>query len=367
MAYRASSDRTLFLITSLLSIFGLVMIYSASSVIAATRHDGMSAYYFVRQLIWAVMGYALMIVLMNTDYHLWQREKLIKILLAVSVVSLVLVLFQPALNGAHRWLRYGVISIQPSENAKLVLLVFLAAYLHKHAAEINEPWRKLMPCLAVVVVLAALIAVEPDLGQALCVLLMAAVLLFAAGLSWKYVGAAVLFSLPLLYFLVLRVRFRFERVVAFLNPSHDPLGSGWQISQALTAIGSGGVFGLGLGASRQKLFYLPEAQSDFIFAIVGEELGLVGASLLCIAFVVFFYRGIKIALRAPDPFGFYLALGITLMVVLQAFINISMVLALAPTKGIALPFISQGGSSLLLNLMAAGVLLNISNHADKAA
>ncbi len=164
----------------------------------------------------------------------------------------------------------------------------------------------------------------------------------------------------------MRVPFRWERIKAFLNPFHDPLGSGWQISQSLTAVGSGGLWGLGLGASKQKLFFLPEAHSDFIFAVIGEELGLIGTSLTVVAFLVFFYRGMKIALRAGDNSGFYLGLGITLMVSLQAFINISMVLAMMPTKGIALPFISQGGSSLLLNLMAAGVLLNIAHYGEQA-
>jgi cell division protein FtsW len=166
----------------------------------------------------------------------------------------------------------------------------------------------------------------------------------------------------MIYFFVIQVPFRLERIKSFLNPFHDPLGSGWQISQSLTAVGSGGFAGLGLGASKQKLFFLPEPSSDFIFAVIGEELGLIGTSLVAIAFLIFFYRGIRIILRSQDRFGFYLGLGITLMVVLQGFINISMVLAMMPTKGIALPFISQGGSSILLNLLAVGVLLNLSHH-----
>jgi cell division protein FtsW len=172
--------------------------------------------------------------------------------------------------------------------------------------------------------------------------------------------------MPVFYFAVMRVPFRWERILAFLNPFHDPLGAGWQILQSLTAVGSGGVFGLGLGASKQKLFFLPYAHSDFIFAVIGEEIGLVGTCLVSLAFLVYFLRGLRITLRAPDSFGYYLGLGITLMVVIQAFINISMVLALLPTKGIALPFISQGGSSLLLNLAATGILLNISHHSEKA-
>jgi cell division protein FtsW len=209
---------------------------------------------------------------------------------------------------------------------------------------------------------AGLIAIEPDLGQALCLCAIAGILLYTAGLAWQYLVGAALLAMPAFYFFVMRVPFRMERVKSFLNPFHDPLGSGWQISQSLTAVGSGGLSGLGLGASKQKLYFLPEASSDFIFAVIGEELGLIGTCLVAIAFLIFFYRGIRIILRSPDRFGFYLGLGITLMVVLQGFINISMVLAMMPTKGIALPFMSQGGSSLLLNLLAAGILLNLSHH-----
>jgi len=366
MGYRATSDRPLFITANVLAIFGLVMLYSASSVLASAQHAGMSGYYFLRQLVYAALGYVLMVALMNLDYHVWQKKKLIAILLVVSAASLFLVLFQPAVNGAHRWLRYGSISFQPSELSKLVLLMFLAACLHKYAAGINTLGKKLLPRLAVLLVFAALITVEPDLGQAVCIILIVSVLLFAAGLSWKYVVAAALMGSPAFCLAVLLFPYRFQRVLSFLNRSHDPLKSDWQISQSLTAVGSGGFFGLGLGASKQKLFFLPEAHSDFIFAVIGEELGLIGTCLVCLAFLFFFYRGIKIALKAPDAFGFYLGLGITLMVVLQAFINISMALALMPTKGIALPFMSQGGSSLVLNLVATGILLNISNYAEKS-
>jgi cell division protein FtsW len=362
MAYKPSSDRILFLTTSFLTIFGLVMVYSASSIMAASQH-GMSSYYFLRQLAFAGAGFALLLLLMNVDYHVWQRDRVAQVLLVVSAAALMLVLVQPKVNGAHRWLRYGTVSFQPSEIAKLALLVFLAVYLHKHEAAINE--RKLMPCMAVVVLFAGLIGLEPDLGQAICIVLIASILLFVAGLNWIYIGGAVLLFLPAFYFFVVRVPFRWERIRAFLDPGQDPLGSGWQIIQSLTAIASGGLWGLGLGASKQKLFFLPEAHSDFIFAVIGEELGLLGSLLVALGFLLFFVRGMRITMKAPDRFGFYLGLGITLLVVLQAFINISMVLALLPTKGIALPFISQGGSSLLLNLMATGVLLNISHYGEQ--
>jgi len=366
MAFKASGDKTLFFITSFLTLFGLVMMYSASSVVASSQHDGMSSYYFVRQLFYAVFGFIALIFLMKLNYRVWQNKKILGIMIVLCVIGLAFVFAQPAVNKAHRWLRYGsYISLQPSEIAKLVLLLFLAAYLHEREQEINKFKRGLFPCLLVIGLLAALIVLEPDLGQAICIVLIAAVMLFAAGLSWKYFACAGFIGLPAFYFYVIMVPFRWERIKSFMNPFHDPLGTSWQIGQSLTAVGSGGIWGLGLGESMHKLFFLPEAQSDFIFAVIGEELGLVGASLIVIAFLLFFYRGMKITLKAPDRFGFYLGLGITIMVALQAFINISMTLAMLPTKGIALPFISQGGSSLLLNLLATGVLLNISHYGEQ--
>jgi cell division protein FtsW len=366
MAYKPSNDRPLFIIASLLAIFGLLMVYSASSISASEKHDGMSGFFFLRQLAFAALGYFLMIVLMNVDYRFWQREKVLRALLWISAAALALVLVMPEVNGAHRWIRFGWVSIQPSEIAKLVLLIYIADYLHRHETEINQFRARLLPCLVVLLSFSALIVIEPDLGQAVCLLLIVAVLMFIAGLSWKFIGFAAAAGIPMLAIAILAFPYRFQRIVAFLDPSQDPLHAGWQISQSLTAIGSGGFWGLGLGAGKQKLYFLPEAPSDFIFAVIGEELGMIGSFLVCLAFLFFFYRGIRIALKAPDRFGYYLGMGITLMVAMQAFINISMVLALMPTKGIALPFISQGGSSLLLNLMATGVLLNISNYAERS-
>src|SRR5438876_3145217 len=366
MAYRAPSDRMLFILTSLLTIFGLVMVYSASSVVASSRY-GLSYYYFLRQLVYAAAGYALMLALMNRDYHFWQQDKVVGLLLILSAGSLLLVFTQPRINAAHRWLRYGsFISFQPSEIAKLVFLVFMAAFLHKYGDEINQPVKRLLPCLLVLGLFGGLIAAEPDLGQAVTLALIVIVILFVAGISWKSLAGMALLSAPAVCLAIVSMPYRGERIKAFLNPFHDPLGSGWQISQSLTAVGSGGAWGLGLGASRQKLFFLPEAHSDFIFAVIGEELGLFGTCLTVFGFLIFFFRGCRVAVRAPDGFGFYLALGITLMIAIQAFINVSMVLSLMPTKGIALPFISQGGSSLLVNMISTGVLLNISHYGEQS-
>jgi cell division protein FtsW len=353
MAYKPSSDKILFTTAGLLTIFGLVMVYSAS----------MSSYAFMRQLLHAGIGFIILIFMMNVDYHVWQKPKVIGTLLVLCALILVLVYAHGSVNGAHRWIRYGsYISFQPSEIAKLVVLMFIADYVYKHESEINQPIRRLLPFGLVVFPIVGLIAKEPDLGQAVCICMITGIVLCIAGLAWYYFAGAVLLAIPVFYIEVVCEPFRWQRLKAFWDPTQDPLKTGWQITQSLTALGSGGPSGLGLGASRQKLSFLPEASSDFIFAVIGEELGLIATCLVVVAFLVFFYRGIRIALRSPDRFGFYLGLSITLMVTLQGFINISMVLGMIPTKGIALPFISQGGTSILLNLIATGVLLNLSSH-----
>jgi cell division protein FtsW len=359
MAYKPSSDKILFLTASFLAIFGLVMVYSASSAIASSQH-GSSSHFFIRQLAHAGLGFILLVFLMNVDYQVWRKPKALKVLLTLSVLVLLFVLTQPAINGAHRWLHFGKLTtFQPSELAKLIVIMFVAWFLQKYESEINQP-KRLIYVGTVIGLFAGLIAKEPDLGQALTLCMIAAIMLAVAGLSWRYIAGAVVLAIPAIYIFIRLDNYRWLRIKTFINPFEDPLGSGYQITQSLIAVGSGGVSGLGLGASKQKLFFLPEASSDFIFAVIGEELGLIGTSLVVCAFLVYFFRGIRIVLQSKDRFGFYLGLGITLMVVLQGFINISMVLAMMPTKGIALPFMSQGGSSLLLNLAATGVLLSIS-------
>jgi len=362
MAYKASSDRVLFLSTSLLTLFGLIMVYSASSVVASRARDVILLFSETA----AARGHWLHPAAGSDECRLpfLQNEKVIRSLIFLSLAALVLVLMGPKINGAHRWFRYGpLISFQPSEIAKLVLLAFMAAYLHKHESEINEPWNRLCPCLLVVGLFTALIGIEPDLGQALCMVFIAAVLLYLAGLSWRYIAGAAVLALPAFYFFCCAGGIQMGSDPRFPRSVPGPAGFGMADISIVDSGGERGLWGVGLGASKQKLFFLPEASSDFIFAVIGEEIGLLGTSLIVLGFLIFFYRGMKITLRAPDRFGFYFGLGITLMVVLQGFINISMVLAMIPTKGIALPFISQGGSSLLLNLAAAGVLLNISHHA----
>jgi len=364
MAYRPSSDKILLSTVCFLTVLGLVMVYSASSVSAAARH-GESHYFFLRQLKFAAVGFLALLGLMHVDYRFFQKPRALKAILVLMAAALVYVLFQPAVNGAHRWIFVKGISIQPSEFAKLAVLIFVAWFLQRYEKDLNRPER-IAAIGAVVVLFAGLIGIEPDMGQAITLCLIAAVLLVMAGLAWRYVAAAFLCAVPLFYFLVYNVDYRWRRISVFLNPETSTDDAAWQINQSLIAVGSGGFWGLGPGAGKQKLFFLPESSTDFIFAIICEELGLIGALLIVAAFLVFFFRGMKIALKSHDRFGFYLGTGITLMVTLQGLINISMVLGMLPTKGIALPFISQGGSSLLMNLAATGILLNLS-HQNKIA
>jgi cell division protein FtsW len=247
--------------------------------------------------------------------------------------------------------------------AKLAVIFFCAAILERRMDRIDD-LHSLLPVGAVVGVLVALILLQPDLGTAISVLLIAAAMVFAAGISYRYVFGLVLLSLPAMYVLLMGAEYRRRRILAFLDPWDDPLGNGFQIIQSLIAVGTGGVFGRGLMAGVQKLFYLPEPHTDFIFAVIGEELGLVGSTVIVACFCVIAWRGLRTALRAPDRFGTFLCVGITAMIAVQALINISVVIGLMPTKGIPLPFVSYGGSSLLINLVAVGILLNVSQHAS---
>ncbi|MDR1726701.1 MAG: putative lipid II flippase FtsW [Acidobacteriota bacterium] len=370
MAYRPGSDKILLSIVVFLTVFGLVMVCSASTIRAAEM-DKMPYHFFVRQLVFAVAGVSALVGLMRMDYHKLQRPKVFLTILSVVGLMLVAVFFQPGRGSGgdiHRWLDLGPISIQPSEFAKLAVVLFLAWFLHDPRNDIRQPVQLLMPGV-VLGFFAGLVLVGKDLGQTVMLCLVSGVLMVIAGLRWRWIGGIALLSLPAFYFWVFKVAYRWDRIETFLHPERDPQGDGYQIMQSLIAVGSGGLSGLGLGGSKQKFLFLPEAHNDFIFAVIGEEWGILGTTVVLVAFLFFFYRGMKIALNAHDRFGFYLAAGITLMVVLQGFISISMVLAMLPTKGIALPFISYGGSSLLLNLAAAGILLNLSyqNKIDEAA
>ena len=363
MAKRLHSDRILFLTTLALVVFGLVMVFSASAVLSAEQSG--SAYTFLgRQLAWAVAGVGSLLLVMRVDYHRYRSPLVVFAALFLTLFLLGMVLFGDGAHNTHRWFRWGLFSFQPSELAKPVLIIFLAWFLEKRLHAVNDLFYTVLPALAVVGVAVGLILWEPDLGTAVVLLLIAAGMFFMAGLRWRYFWAALAAALPALHLLVFRVAYRRNRILAFLDPYDDPQGKGFQIIQSLIAVGTGGLSGVGLMQGKQKLFYLPAPHTDFIFAVVSEELGLLGGGLLVLAFGIFFWRGLAASLGAPDNFGRLLAVGISVMIVCQALINVSVVLGLLPTKGIPLPFVSYGGSSLLFNLVAAGILLNVTQHAD---
>jgi cell division protein FtsW len=360
MAKKLAFDRYLFTTVVLLVVTGLVAVYSASAAIA---HDkGLSVNPFlVKQAVAAGLGLVAMVGVMHVDYRLLRKPAVVYGLLAGAFALLVAVLFSPELNATRRWLFVGGLSIQPSELAKLALVPFLAYQIERKQDRVNR-FELLVPAGGVTCLLAALVVLEPDLGTAVLISLTAFSMLFLAGLSWRFVAGIAVVAAPVLWFLVVLVPYRRARLLAFLDPEADPLGKGFQAMQSLIAVGSGGVAGLGPGNSMQKLFFLPNPHSDFVFAIVSEETGLMGALALVALFGILFWRGARAGLHAPDPLARYLVWGFTCMLVVQAFLNVSVAIALLPTKGIPLPFISYGGSSLVVTMAASGMLLNISQH-----
>ncbi|MGE0638706.1 MAG: putative lipid II flippase FtsW [Thermoanaerobaculia bacterium] len=363
MARKLVYDRILFTTVVLLCGLGLVMVYSASAAMARAQGGAVSPF-LVKQAIAAVIGFVAMGIIMHIDYRRLRDRRVVYAMIAGIVLLLIAVLFAPQWNATRRWFFIGGISIQPSELAKLALVPFLAFFLDRRDDAIAPANRRdvLLPVALVTGLLSGLILLQPDLGTAVLLATTAAAMLFLAGLSWRFVGAGLAAALPVLYFLVISVPYRRARLFAFLDPDKDPLGSGFQAMQSLIAVGSGGVMGLGPGNSIQKLYFLPHPQSDFIYAIVAEELGLIGALVVVALFGVVLWRGLRAGLRAPDPFGRYLAWGFSTMLVIQALINISVAIALLPTKGIPLPFLSYGGSSLVVTMMICGVLLNVSQN-----
>jgi cell division protein FtsW len=363
MARKLKSDKLLFTATLVLVCTSVVMVYSASAVWAMERDNDPYLFLF-KQLTWALLGLCLIPVIMRIDYRTYRQPVFVWTALAVVGLALVVVLFGREVKGATRWLGVAGLGVQPSELAKLVVIVFSAALLERRMDRINEPSYALLPIGLVVGAIVGLILIQPDLGTAVAVLTIAAVMVFASGISYRYVVGLALAALPTFYFIVMRSEYRRRRVFAFLDPEADPLGAGYQILQSKMAVGTGGVFGRGLMDGVQKLFYLPEPHNDFIYSVIAEELGLIGATVIVLCFCVIAWRGLRASLRAPDRFGAFLALGLTTMVAFQAFFNISVVLGLLPTKGIPLPLVSYGGSSLLINLVGMGMLLNVSQHAS---
>jgi len=363
MAKRVSVDRWMFTVTAILVFIGLIMVFSASAVMAKERYG--SAYEFLlKQLVWAIAGLAAMFVAMRVDYRRLKHPAFVFPLVGFTTLLLISVFFLDRTHGTHRWFHLGPISFQPSELAKPALIFFLAWFLENKTGAMDD-WRNtLLPAVAPTVVFLGLIVFQPDLGTALACASITACMLFVAGIRLRYFGYAFAAAIVPLYFLIFHVAYRKDRILAFLNPYSDPQGRGFHMIQSLIAVSTGGVTGLGLMEGKQKLFYLPEPHTDFIFAVTAEELGLLGALTVIVLFAIFLWRGTRVALRTQDNFGRFLAVGITSMIVLQAFINISVVLGLMPTKGIPLPFVSYGGSSLFVTLACVGVLLNITKQSE---
>jgi cell division protein FtsW len=312
--------------------------------------------------MWAALGLAAMSIAMRFDYRNYREPSFIWMSLGVVIIALVGVLFSPPINGSRRWFGLGGFGVQPSELAKLSAIFFIAALLERRMHRIDELGYALIPIGVVVGGLVGLILLEPDLGTAMTLLLIAVAMVFTAGLSYRYIAGAVLCGLPIVYFILMSAAYRRRRLMAFWDPWSDPLGDGFQVIQSLIAVGSGGFIGRGFMSGVQKLFYLPEPHTDFIYAVIGEEFGLLGTTLVLVCFMVIAWRGLKISMEAPDRFGAFLAVGLTTMIAVQALFNISVVLGLVPTKGIPLPFVSAGGSSLLISLVGMGILLNVSQH-----
>jgi cell division protein FtsW len=361
MARKLQSDKWLFLAALALVCVSVVMVYSASALLALERYQQPDLF-VTKQVMWALLGVAILSIVMRVDYRVYRNDAFVWSLLGIVALLLVAVLFSRPVNGTRRWFGVGGFGVQPSELAKLAAVLFTALMLERRMHRVNDLGYALLPIGVIVGGLVALIILEPDFGTAVTLLAVAGVMVFAAGLSYRYLIGAALLALPALYVILMSADYRRRRLLAFLNPEADPLGDGFQILQSIIAVGTGGMTGKGLMGGVQKLFYLPEPHTDFIFAVIAEELGFVGAAVVVACFAVIAWRGLRAAMKAPDGFGSFLAIGLTMMLVVQAFVNMSVVLGLMPTKGITLPLVSHGGSSLLINLLGVGMLLNISQH-----
>nr|WP_269448495.1 stage V sporulation protein E [Metabacillus kandeliae] len=361
-AKKTAPDYILIIATLLLLGIGLIMVYSASAVWADYKFDD-SFFFAKRQLLFAAIGVAGMFFIMNLDYWSWRTwAKLLVIICFVLLAAVLVPGIGMVRNGSRSWIGIGAFSIQPSEFMKFAMIAFLAKYLSENQKKITSFRKGLVPSLALVFTAFGMIMLQPDLGTGTVMVGTCIVMIFAAGARISHFAGLGLLGLTGFIALILSAPYRIKRITSFLDPWQDPLGSGFQIIQSLYAIGPGGLFGLGLGQSRQKFFYLPEPQTDFIFAIISEELGFIGGTIVLLLFSLLLWRGIKIALGAPDLYGSFLALGIISMVAIQVMINVGVVTGLMPVTGITLPFLSYGGSSLTLMLMAVGVLLNISRY-----
>ncbi|MEP6848213.1 MAG: putative lipid II flippase FtsW [Acidobacteriota bacterium] len=361
MVKRGYTDWFMFAIAATLAIFGAIMVYSASAMISLKETQEQSQFaYFYKQLGFTLAGLVVMFAASRVDYHVLQNKYVVFGAIALSVLLLLVVFGFPAINGARRWIRIAGFSLQPSEITKVVLPVFLAWFLTRNEETVGELKSTVFPCIAVLAVLGGLVFIEPDLGTAIVLCAIFSAVYFAAGARILHIASAAaamaLVGIGALIFAPWRV----QRIMAFLDPYKYADDAAYQVVQSLYAIGSGGILGEGFAKGQQKLFYLPYPYSDFIFSVVGEELGLVGTLAVVLAFGLLLWRGAKAAMQAPDRFGMLLGIGLTTGIVVQALFNISVVTSLLPAKGIPLPFISYGGSSVIVTLFAVGILLNIS-------
>jgi len=366
VARKLAVDRFLFAPVVALVALGLLMIYSASAMqiyLPAAGGPSQPLYFVTKQAIAVLLGAALAIGAMRVDYRRLNDERVVWTGLGLLFLALVAVLFLSPVNGTRRWIDLGPVSVQPSEFGKIGLVVALAALLSRREGELEDVRRTLLPAAGLLGLLVGLVLLQPDFGTAVSYLAIAGAMLFYAGLRFRWFAGAAFLALPALVVYAWSAPYRRARILAFLRPESDPLGTGYQALQSLIAVGTGGVTGLGLGDGKQKLFFLPYPYTDFIYAIVGEELGLIGCAAVLALFGLLFARGMRAAVNAPDSFGRLLGVGLAVMIAVQALVNISVVLALVPTKGIPLPFLSYGGSALWADLMAVGILLNVSQHA----
>lgn len=354
----------LFTITIILVCMGVVMIYSASSIYAWERYSD-SMFFLKRHLLFLLIGIITLFAAMIFDYR--NFKKIAKPLLLVSALLLILVLIPGVgreVSGARRWFRFKAFSFQPSGLASIAMIIYAADFIARKANLIKDFIRGFLPLVGVLGFISLLILAEPDLGTSISLVVVIFLMIFIAGTRLRYIFYLSLLSLPALYFLIFSVPYRRMRILAFINPWLDPKGSGFQIIQSQIALGSGGIFGVGLGHSMQKLFYLPAAHTDFIFSIIGEELGLLGTIGLVILFILFIREGLKIVNNAPDRFGYFLSLGLILLIIVKTVVNIGVSCGLLPTKGLPLPFISYGGSSFIFDMSSVGILMNIARTGD---
>lgn len=353
------------LITTIVLIcIGVIMIYSSSSIYALENFND-ATYFLKRHLLFLCIGAMLSLVALGIDYK--RLKNISRPLLIFSILLLVLVLIpgiSHSISGAQRWFRFGRFSFQPSELANVVLIVYVADFISRKQNLMHDFSRGYLPVILVTGLICGLVLLQPDLGTALAIFIVVGLLLYIGGVSVSYLVFTLLAFLPLLYVMIFSVPYRRMRILAFLNPWSDPAGSGFQIIQSQIALGSGGLFGQGLGASRQKLFFLPAAHTDFIFSIIGEELGFFGATAVILLFIIFLLCALKAIKNSSEPFGYYLGLGLVLSIVLKAFINIAVVCGALPTKGLPLPFISYGGSSLIFSMISVALILNIARSSE---